>query len=489
MNLNFDGVFPSLSFLLDVGGLLVVPLAILTVLPSGQQAKTASLWDRILNNLQIWALQHPDQPLSKLLVLIALAIESPKASTLYLNVRRDIFGPNFCCAGQVVMGEFATIETALTSPQARTSRLATVMLDANHLPNQDAGGRNLFLLALSDQAAGGTSDHRAFRECMQHYIVNAAAAERQSDETAQQLLDQLAADYETMPHGPNGEFFTNDKRGLMGFIVRYLHYVLFGLDPNDQEIVGLLTELHYTRLGTLYYFAGISSLLQWLNLKGHGDLPRLIEQVAMIYENSPVLANFRENDPAYNDMTRHELAKLMIAIMSIAALQGTLHLGKTAMGCVALPPYQGQRTADIDVTRDWDALDLDDREAIRLYLLECVRLRPPVNASHRVATEPFTAAIAGIERTFPAGTKVLIPMGLGLLDPSFWGPTVYEFNSKRENLCPFHMGFHSVGDRNAGRICPGRDIALDMLVDVLSTVGKARRLSQSNPPVTAATDA
>ena len=68
-------------------------------------------------------------------------------------------------------------------------------------------------------------------------------------------------------------------------------------------------------------------------------------------------------------------------------------------------------------------------------------------------------------------------MILGLLDEGFWGPTAYEFNAKRENLCPFHMGFHSVGDRSAGRICPGRDIALEMLVDVVSTVGKVRRSS------------
>ncbi len=51
----------------------------------------------------------------------------------------------------------------------------------------------------------------------------------------------------------------------------------------------------------------------------------------------------------------------------------------------------------------------------------------------------------------------------------------YEFDANRENLCPFHMGFNSVGDRSAGRICPGKDIALDMLIDVIRVVGEARR--------------
>jgi hypothetical protein len=71
-------------------------------------------------------------------------------------------------------------------------------------------------------------------------------------------------------------------------------------------------------------------------------------------------------------------------------------------------------------------------------------------------------------------------MSLGLLNEGFWGSTVYEFNAKRENLCPFHMGFHSVGDRSAGRICPGKDIALEMFVDVMSAVGKVRRSSSTS---------
>jgi hypothetical protein len=266
----------------------------------------------------------------------------------------------------------------------------------------------------------------------------------------------------------------------MGFLVRYLHYVIFGINPDDEESIGLLTDLHYTRQSPLHYFAVIGSLLQSLNLFGHGDLSDLIEGAATIYENSPALADFQEESSENNGMTKRELAKLMTSIMAIAGMQGPLHLGYTAMGYRPLPAYKGQQTAEINPTDFWDQLDLDDRQSIELFLLECGRLWAPVSATHRVATEPFTATVAGKERTFPAGTKVLIPLSLGLLDGSFWGSTVYEFNPKRENLCPFHMGFHSVGDRSAGRICPGKDIALKMLVDVVSTVGKVRRSSEPN---------
>jgi cytochrome P450 len=440
--------------------------------PIESSTKTATVLDIAFNKLQIWILQHPDQPLSRLLLPIVTFAESPFVSSPYLDSKRLAFGSNFCCAGQVVMGEFTAIETALTSPQARTWRLGSTVLDPNHGPNLDVGGRNVFLLSLSDKEAGGNSDHEDFRKCMQESLLNETALQRQQDEIAQRLVEELAADYLEMSHGTNGEFFTNDQRGLLRFMIRYLHYVIFGLDPDDEETVAVLTDLHYSRQSFLHYFAIISNLLQTLNLQGHRNVPDLVEKVSTIYENSPALRDFKDDE---NVMTRRELAKLMTSIMGIAALQGPLNLAGTALGHLPIPAYQGRQTAAIKPTHYWDELDLDNREAIRLYLLECARFRPPVNATHRVATAPFTLTIAGVERSFPAGTKILVPLVLGLLDEHFWGATTYEFNPQRENLCPFHIGFHSVGDRNAGRICPGRDIALNMLIDVVRTVGKARR--------------
>lgn len=435
-----------------------------------------SFLEPALDEFQAWALENPDENLSKHVLPILSFVEGLIANEpTYLDTKRRALGPNFCCAGQVVMGEFAAIETALTSPQARTWQLGTSILDANHGPNLDVGGRNVFLLSLSDEAAGGNGDHEAFRKCMQKYTLDESAIARQGDATARGLIDRLATDYGEMPHGAGGEFFTNVQRGWMGFLVRYLHYVLFGLDPEDAAAIDLLSDLHYTRLSPLHYLAGIGNTIQKYNLQGHGDLPALIERAATIYENSIALAAFQENDPEFNSMTRRELAKLMTAIVGIAALQGPLHLGYTAMGFRPLPAYKEQQTDGIDPTEHWDALDLDDRQAVKLYLLECARLWAPVSASHHIATEPFTVTIADKERTFPTGTKILIPMSLGLLDEGFWGATVYEFNENRENLCPYHMGFHSVGDRSAGRICPGKEIALEMLVDVLIAVGKVRR--------------
>ena len=200
-----------------------------------------------------------------------------------------------------------------------------------------------------------------------------------------------------------------------------------------------------------------------------------------IYKESPAFEDVKENDPRYNNLTKDEMASLAIALLAIAAQPGPHSHAVACMGGrPSLPAYVGCKTHKIDVTKEWDKIDLDDRVALEKYLFEVGRLWIPVSASHRVATEPFTTTIRGRERTFPKGTIINIPMSLGMLDENFWGPTAYEFDKERENLCPFSMMFHSVGDRTNGRICPGKDLALTMLIDMLIVTGKVRRASQKH---------
>ncbi|ACB51997.1 unknown [Crocosphaera subtropica ATCC 51142] len=438
-----------------------------------------NLLDRILNRFQAWAIENPQNFVSLTLLPIIGFLEGFLANFLfsypvYLDMKKRKLGSTFCCAGQVVLADFKTIETNLTSPQARTWYLGISPLSARHCPQIDIGGRNVFLISLSDTGTEG-NDHDAFRHCVEDYFFTDEMKVRQHDPVGRELLETLGADYRELASENRLEgFFIDENRGLMSFLIRYLHYVIFAIDPHDDSSIAALTNFHYTRRGTLHYFAA-SRILERFNLLGWSEIPGMIEAVGTIYEKSPVLANFQENNPKYNNMTRRELAKLMVALMSIAALQGPLHLGRTAMGYQSLPPYKGLKTSEIDVTAYWDRLDLDNPSSIKLFLLECGRLFTPVSASHRVATDSFTTTIAGKTRTFPPGTIILIPMILGMLTETVWGATPYEFQPQRENLCPYHMGFHSVGDRHAGRICPGKDLALETLTDVIRIVGKVRR--------------
>ena len=131
------------------------------------------LMNPALHEFQARALQNPDESLSKMLLPTIALIEGLIANEpTYLHTKRRAFGANFCCAGQVAIGDFATLETALTSPQARDWRLGTAVLDANHSPNQDVGGRNVFLLSLSDLAAGGNGDRTAAFQDMLSKVDN-----------------------------------------------------------------------------------------------------------------------------------------------------------------------------------------------------------------------------------------------------------------------------------------------------------------------------
>jgi len=67
-----------------------------------------------------------------------------------------------------------------------------------------------------------------------------------------------------------------------------------------------------------------------------------------------------------------------------------------------------------------------------------------------VATEPFTVKILGRDRTFPAGTVILIPISLAMLNKNIWGDNAYEFDHNRKNLVNWSMMFQSVGNKQAG---------------------------------------
>ena len=205
------------------------------------------------------------------------------------------------------------------------------------------------------------------------------------------------------------------------------------------------------------------------------------KQVAEIYENSPALQNFPENNEKYNYMTKYELANLALSIMSLAGMVGPKTFAMITLGKTKLPKYVGKETHKINVCDIWDTLDLTNREEVKKYAHECGRLRNPVSNTHKIAQEDFTVDIGGVDRTFPKGTIIYIPMLLAGLDKDMWGGgqegerSAFEFDHGRENLCPFSMIFHSVGDETNGRICPGRKVAETLIVDMLIALGKERQ--------------
>ena len=93
----------------------------------------------------------------------------------------------------------------------------------------------------------------------------------------------------------------------------------------------------------------------------------------------------------------------------------------------------------------------------------------------RVATEEFTVKMLGRNRTFPAGTPIVIPMYLAMFDENIWGKSTYEFDHNRDKLVENHMLFQSVGNKHAGRMCPGKFFAMNMCSEIITECGKVRR--------------
>ena len=198
------------------------------------------------------------------------------------------------------------------------------------------------------------------------------------------------------------------------------------MDPSDEQRIETLTKFHYDGQSGAYYLKGFNKLLlQKLQFK---NWPKMARDVAKIYVESPLISKFVESNPKYHDLTRDEMAYLMKAIMSIAALVGPKTLALNAMGYDPFPAYEGTETPEIDVTKIWDKLDLENREEVADYLFECGRLKLPVATTHRVAMEKFTIPIRGRNRTVPKGTKIVIPMSLSMVDESFWGGKSFEFD-------------------------------------------------------------
>jgi hypothetical protein len=392
----------------------------------------------------------------------------------YIYHKYLIHGENFACAGGLWMSNFEVIKENLIEPQARAFKLAPSELDKDHLPRSNLPhGRMTFLLALSQEGAGGNGDWEAYRGAINDYIVNPDYTRpRANDDTAKKLLEKLVTDYKAAGvKSTDDDFFEDSDSGLLDFLLKYLHHVLFGLDPFDPEIMEPIKKLHYESKSAAYFLNYLGNILQVLKFR---DWPEDFEKVRKIYEESPAISAFNESQKQYKNMTRQDLSLLMVAIMSLAGMVGSKTLAYIVLGKQGIPDYDGEKTYQINVADVWDKLNLNDRDEVKRYIYECGRLRHPVSNTHKVATEDFTARVGNKDVKFKKGTIIYIPMILAGLNTSVYGKTTFDFDHNRENLCPFSTIFHSFGKQTNGRVCPGQEVAEEMMIDVLIALGECR---------------
>lgn len=221
--------------------------------------------------------------------------------------------------------------------------------------------------------------HEAVSMAFMQYTVAKSGA-RQQDSVAKALIAQLAEDYKTKPK----KFFTNNREcGINPFMIRYIHYCLFGINPLDKEKFDTLYDFFYgTKAGTAaaYYLKFVSTALE---TQEPGRFKTLLPKVAKIYEESPHFATMPDIFSSKN-LSKFEIAHLCIPIMSIAATVGPKTLLDFSMGNSKFKNFlKGNTLNNIDVLKIWDQIDLDDRAEVERYLYECGRIAMPVGHSRK----------------------------------------------------------------------------------------------------------
>eukprot|EP00930_Biecheleria_cincta_P055086 TRINITY_DN41454_c0_g1_i1.p1 TRINITY_DN41454_c0_g1~~TRINITY_DN41454_c0_g1_i1.p1 ORF type:complete len:532 (-),score=97.40 TRINITY_DN41454_c0_g1_i1:64-1611(-) len=422
------------------------------------------------SSFQMWALQNPDNLLSTIYLPQVSVIEGLFAcNPAYLDALKKSNGENFVSAGQVVISSYDVTRRTLLAPQARSSQLGTQPLISAHFPDLDIGGRNLFLLSLSDKEAAGDGSHDGFKAAMRNQFFVQENLDRLKDETSKELLTTLKADYKAMPHGKMESFFFDPKQGLLRYLVKMLHHVMLGMDISDEAMIDKLMEWYAGDKPIAYYIQPFGQAL--------GSYGSLTHEIAKIYEDTPAIKTLPLNDERYFNMTRAELATAVTQVFRIAGVTGTLQLAQTVLGGRDFPSYVNQpaTTAD-DVLAIWDSLDLGDRGVIQSFILEAGRLYPPVTTTSHIALEEFEVEFKGRgKQKFPKGTKKLTTLGLAMLDPEKW-PDPYKLDVSRSQ--DENMNFNSVGVQTYSRMCPGRELVLELLTDVLQEIGQLRRADQ-----------
>ena len=204
----------------------------------------------------------------------AEAVRANKADFIYR--KRIIHGENFVCAGGIWMCEFGEIKKNLIQPQARAFKLGSCELDHEHIPRKPDGSI-LFLLSLSQKGAAGEGSWEAYRAAFEDYITDTKESKiRMNDTTVEKLYHALGVGYKKNGMQKDGDFFDDDRSGINDFLLRYLHYVLLGIDPFDEEKFAIIRNLHYDSPSAVYY----------LKVSDHGG--RLIVMIFAKYNFSPI---------------------------------------------------------------------------------------------------------------------------------------------------------------------------------------------------------
>ena len=380
------------------------------------------------------------------------------------------------------------MERCLTGPMVRGTHLHSYYLLRDVLPTSSgppaasqravgqcpfAKGDDTFLLSL-DSLGEPDEPHALLRGLMFDYLLDDAAAARaaMSDANTRALLTTFKAAYEQQRAA--GEFLWSDRE-LPELVLRWVHYALFGvlLDSAQYETLRLLYLAGdgSSPSGTKYHFFPGGGLVGGREtVAGTGRRMSELRAAAVeLYVRSPGLRDYRDDAP----LGKRDFCVAMLPIMTLAGIAGPL---SAAQGLL-----RGQWHGEVP---DAFPLPVDDREKLRLVVLESQRLRPSVFGTALEPRTPFTLQIGGAAVTFPPGTPLVLNYRTAGTQESVWHKPrhflPYERAAQLWGPQSSFWAFNSAGDKTGGdlrtgRMCPGRDLALTFLLDLLQVLHGAGR--------------
>lgn len=272
-----------------------------------------SCFEGLAHKLQLLNLNHSwynifAWVLKPITFLITLYQQTKTVSEPYLDHKRNRFGKNFACAGGLWMSDMVEVKKNLVEPQARIFKIGGMDLRKSKCPKK-------FLLALSQSAAGGNGDWEACRAVVNEVIFDESCKKRGEDEISKKLIDDFAQEYKVALNSKRrvDKLFQSSDSGLKKFIAKYIHYVVLGIDPSNEEQMKAI-EYFYFELDPLMYYINIMSQMVTTGTKG-AKYKKALSKVAKIYEESPAISALNEKEERYKGMTKVELSLLIVSMM------------------------------------------------------------------------------------------------------------------------------------------------------------------------------
>jgi len=388
-----------------------------------------------------------------------------------------LYGDNFVACGKVLAAEPQVMDRALTGPQGRGPHLHGYYLRPQELPTaHDVAsslpvGSSTFLLNLPN-TGNPKEAHAMIRSLLFKYLLDEKAITRgsASDDYMAQLLSDFKAGYHAAKAAGNNSW---DTSHLPELVLRWTHYALLGMKLEGDDFLNvwalyLFPIQGFPPKGVEHYFrfAGTKSVTRPDGKQV--DFQELRATVTTLYESAPALAAWEDSD----GLTRADFCRAFCPVMAIAAIQGPL---SGALG-ILRGDWHGEIPKDFEVP-------YGDRDKLRLVILETQRIRPSVFGSTAEPLNDYAVTIGGERVVFPRGTPLILNYRTAGSREAHWPePRDFDPYGRAEQLwgpsssfwCFNSAGDRTHGDRVNGRICPGRDLGLAFLIDLLDATAPTK---------------